>query len=200
MGKPRLNVSVSQSPAASEGPSWGWTLAYRVWALSTAPAGPDAIMLTLGEKEMRREKARHLLYSADNPSSGRLSMGLKVLPVDFVDEVLFLPTAHQLHCYSLTHPLPAAMWLREIQQMTSSWHIWKFLLCVFAASLSILTKQEMHPNIRKIYSIFPKCPFLPPDPPLFLTSRKQIINTPAFLSHSSAYCLNSDNSIHSLLL
>ena len=43
-------MSISQSQTASEGQSWSWILAYRGWALSIAPAGPDAMMLALGER------------------------------------------------------------------------------------------------------------------------------------------------------
>lgn len=112
-----------------------------------------------------------------------LPAGLQVPPACFEDDVLFLPTSHQLHGYTLTHPLPGALWLRESKQMTSCWPIWKFLLCVLVVSLTILIKQETHPNISKISPNFPKNPLLPPDPPPLLTSRKLIINTLAFLSY-----------------
>lgn len=58
---------------ASEDQSWSWILAYSVWVLSTAPAGPDAIVLMLRKKETSRGKGQHWLYFPDNPSPDRLS-------------------------------------------------------------------------------------------------------------------------------
>lgn len=55
------------------GPVVELNLSLQAWALSTAPAGPNAIILTLEKKEMNRRKRQHLLYPPDSPSPGRLS-------------------------------------------------------------------------------------------------------------------------------
>lgn len=134
--------------------------------------------------EMKRRKGQHSLYPPENPSPGRLSWWVSKF-YQFVLQMMCC--SFPLFISSTATPLPilfqVQMWLWEINQMTSSWHIRKFLLYVFSASLSILIKQKTHPNISRIDSNFPKYPFLPPDSPPLLTSRKLIINTLAFLSH-----------------
>lgn len=73
VGKLRRNMSLSWSHTTSEGQSWSWILAYKVWAFPTVPAGPDAIMLTVEDKEMNKGKGQYWLYPSDNPSPSRIS-------------------------------------------------------------------------------------------------------------------------------
>ena len=71
----------------------------------------------------------------------------------------FLPTVHQLQ---LLHPCPSfSRYDVASGNETNAFilgHVWKFLLCILAALLSILIKQETHPNISKIYSNFHRGP------------------------------------------
>lgn len=65
MGKPRQSMSISQGQMASEDQSWSWILAYRAWALSTAPVDPDA-MRWRGEKASTRCTLQKIHLQADS--------------------------------------------------------------------------------------------------------------------------------------
>lgn len=100
VGKLRPNLSFSERRTASQGQSWSWILAHKAGALSTAPAGPDAIMLTLEGKETGRGEGQHLLYPPESPSPSRISPGASG------SYSLFLPSL-PLSSAPLRHPYPS---------------------------------------------------------------------------------------------
>lgn len=124
MGKLRPNISLSQSRTARKGQSWSWILAYRSWALSTAPASPDTALLPQERRKLAGDGGRgqHMLYSPDNAApcivcwrtSKFYQFALQILCRSF-------PLCISSNCYTLAHPFPGMTWLWEMKQMLSSW-------------------------------------------------------------------------------
>lgn len=118
---------------SKRGPVLELNLSLQAWTLSTAPAGPNAIILTLGKKEMNRRKGQHRLSPPDSPSPGRLSHWAS----EFYRFVFFIPS----HCSwaSLWYLFPSSSRYDEAGKF-SQWlhpgiHLEISVLYIFSISL-----------------------------------------------------------------
>ena len=133
-------------------------LSLQIWALSTTPASPDTALLPQERGKLAGDGGRgqRVLSSPDN-AAPRIVCWRTSKFYQFALQILCrsFPLCISSNCYTLAHPFPGMMWLREMRQMLSSWDT---LLCILAALLSILIEQETHRNISNIYSNFHRGP------------------------------------------
>lgn len=184
-GKLRQSMSLSQSQMASKGQSWSWILAYRFWALSTAPASPDATMLTLRKKEASRGKIStcstlqiiHLKAQSFREPPGFTSL-------------LCRRCAIPSHCSSAPTgtPLPSLfqVWCdfkKEIKQMISSWDTFKNACFAYVQPYSLFWSSRKHILIQQNLFWCSQVPFPPIDSPRLLASKNSVINMVASFSH-----------------